>query len=65
MRKQNEQSLQEVLHQILKKYNLERGYEQAEVPDIWNKRLGPSVANQTKRVVLKNAVLTIFNQFSF
>jgi len=60
MRKQNEQSLQEVLHEILKKYNLERRFEQAEVADIWNKTLGPSVANQTKRVVLKNGVLTVY-----
>lgn len=60
MRKQNEQSLKEVLHEILKKYNLERRYEQAEVADIWNKTLGPSVANQTNRVVLKNGVLTVY-----
>lgn len=60
MRKQNEQTLTEVLHEILKKYNLERRFEQAEIADIWNKTLGPSVANQTKRVVLKNGVLTVY-----
>jgi len=60
MRKRNEQSLQEVLHEILKKYNLERRFEQAELADIWNKTLGPSVANQTKRVVFKNGVLTVY-----
>ena len=60
MKRQNEQTLQEVLQVILKKYNLEKRFEEAEVADIWNKTLGPSVAHQTRRVVLKDGILTVY-----
>ena len=59
-KRSNEQTLQEVLHVILKKYNLEKRFEQAEVANIWNKTLGPSVANQTSRVILKDGILTVY-----
>lgn len=60
MRRKNEQSLQEVLKEILKKYNLEKRFEQTEIGDVWNNMLGPSVANQTRRVLLKNGVMTVY-----
>lgn len=59
-KRNNEQTLQEVMQVILKKYNLEKRFEQTEVADIWNKTLGPSVAKQTSRVLLKDGILTVY-----
>ena len=60
MRRKNEQSIGEVLKQMLKEYGLERKYEQAEIGHIWGELLGPSAANVTRRVTLKNGLLTVY-----
>ena len=60
MRRKNEQPIGEVLKDMFKQYGLERKYQQAEIGYVWNSLLGPSVANVTSRVVLKNGLLTVF-----
>jgi predicted nucleic acid-binding Zn ribbon protein len=60
MRRKNEQSIGEVLKEMFKEYGLERKYEQAEMGHIWATLLGPSVANVTRKVTLKNGLLTVY-----
>lgn len=60
MKRKNEQSIGEVLGEIIKEYGLEKRLKQAEIGQIWNKLLGPSVARSTKRVTLQNGVLTVY-----
>lgn len=60
MRRKNEQSIGEVLKNMFKEYGLERKYEQAEIGHIWNELLGPSVAKVTRKVTLKNGLLTVY-----
>ena len=60
MRRKNEQSIGDVLKDMFKEYGLERKYEQAEIGHIWGKLLGPSVANVTRKVTLKNGLLTVY-----
>lgn len=60
MKRKNEQSLKEVMQDILKLYDLEKKFTQAEIGQIWNEMLGPSVAKVTRSVKLHNGVVTVF-----
>lgn len=60
MKRKNEQTLQEVLHQIIKLYGLEQKFEQTEISQIWNEMLGPSVAKTTRNVKFDRGVLTVY-----
>ncbi len=61
MKRSNEQSIQEVIKLLLKEYNLEGKFKQAEVKDVWKNMLGPSVANATGDVYLgKTGILTVY-----
>ncbi len=60
MKRKNEQSLQEVMQDILKKYQLNRKFQEAEIGQVWNDILGPSVAKQTRKVNLFKGTLTVY-----
>ncbi len=60
MRKKNEQTVGEVLKDLFKEYGLEGKYKQAEIGYVWNNLLGPSVANVTSKVILRNGKLTVY-----
>ena len=60
MRRKNEQPIGEVLKDMFKEYGLERKFQQAEIGYVWNNLLGPSVANVTSKVILRNGKLTVY-----
>jgi predicted nucleic acid-binding Zn ribbon protein len=64
MKQKNEQSLKEVLKQIIRLYGLEKRYEQTEIGQIWNEMLGPSVARMTRSVKFEKGTLTVYLESS-
>ena len=60
MRRKNEQTIGEVIGEMIKAYGLEKRLKQAEIGQVWNQLLGPSVARCTERVTLNNGVVTVY-----
>jgi predicted nucleic acid-binding Zn ribbon protein len=60
MKRKNEQTIGEVIGEMIKAYGLEKRLKQAEIGQVWNQLLGPSVAKSTQRVTLSNGIVTVY-----
>lgn len=59
MRKTNEQSLKEVLDQLLKAYKLDKGLSTVTIRKAWETQLGITVNKHTKDIGLRDGVLYV------
>jgi predicted nucleic acid-binding Zn ribbon protein len=58
-RKDDKQSMQEVLNSFIQENNLQKGLDQVDLATAWTDVLGPGVANYTTSVRFKSGVLTV------
>lgn len=58
-RLRDENSMEEVLHVLMKGYKLEAGLDQLNVKEAWKSLMGPGVASYTLDVVLKKNILFV------
>lgn len=58
-RKDDKQTLQEVLHSFINENNLQKGLHQIDLAKAWSEVLGPGVANYTDSVRFTAGVLTV------
>lgn len=58
-RKSNEQSLGQVISDMLKVYRLEGKMKQLDVEAAWNEVMGPVVEKKTRNVTLRGKVLSV------
>ena len=59
VKRSNEQTLKEVIDQLLKAYRLEPGIEKARLAGEWERLLGPALAKRTRVASLEKGRLTI------
>ena len=59
-RKHNEQSLKDVLHELVGHYRKNDKYVQAEIKLAWQELIGDPIFNKTKLIYLKNETLSIY-----
>jgi predicted nucleic acid-binding Zn ribbon protein len=59
VRKTNEQSLKEVIGELLKAYHIEDKYFEMQLVNTWEKVLGKTIARYTREVYVKNKVLYV------
>lgn len=59
MRPTNENSLGDVIRQMMKKYQLEDGLWSAKIIDAWGKCMLPAVIQRTNSVSFKNGQMTV------
>lgn len=59
MRKTNEQSLKEVLNELLRVYKLDKGLSEVKISRIWESQLGVTVNKHTKELTLREGVLYV------
>ncbi len=59
MRKTNEQSLKQVLEQLLKAYKLDKGISELRITKAWEQQLGITVNKHTKELVLRDGILYV------
>jgi len=59
MRKSNENSLKEVIEQLLEQYKLRGRLHEVRVREVWEKAMGPAIINRTGSIRLKNDMLLI------
>lgn len=64
MRKSNDQSLKQVLQDMIKRYDLQSGLNNAKIINLWNNTLGKEVSLQTKKLTIKNNKLYVTIQSS-
>ncbi len=60
MRKDQEQSLAEVLKQIIEKNRLTNGLQEAEIIRLWPEIMGSGVAHYTKSVHFSKGILKVY-----
>jgi len=58
-RRDNEQSLKDVLKQVVDLYRKDDKYRQAEVQIAWEEVIGTSIAKKTRSLYIRNKILTI------
>ena len=58
-KRSNEQNIGEALQEWLKRYRLQRGFNDANVLQAWDAVLGPSIAKQTLKKKFQNGVLFV------
>lgn len=59
MRKSNDQSLKEVIEQLLQTYRLKEKLNEIELVNSWEKVMGKTVSSKTREVSIKNKKLYI------
>lgn len=59
-RRSNEQTLEEVIHDLLRVYRLEGRMVELDVVEAWRDVMGPSVVKRTTEVKLRDGVLSIY-----
>jgi predicted nucleic acid-binding Zn ribbon protein len=59
MRKSNEQTLKEVLNDLLKAYKLDKGIGELRVAKAWETQLGVTINKHTKEFHLRDGILTV------
>lgn len=60
IRKTNEQSLGEVIKQIIKDFQFKDKLLEVKINAAWKKVMGPQIESYTDRLVFKNSELTIY-----
>ncbi len=59
MRRRKTQAISDVIKEVLKKQNLNKGMLENRAVHYWAKVLGPSVARATHRIYIRNGVLYV------
>lgn len=59
MRKNNQQSLKEVIEAIVNQGRLKQGLTELNIKNVWNQVVGPQIANHTTDIYLKNKTLFV------
>lgn len=59
MRRENTESLTEVLQQVLRQNGLEKRLQEQNVIDAWNMTLGNTIQNYTKRLSMHQGILYV------
>jgi len=59
MRRKKTQAVSDVIKEVLKKQDLNKGLLENRAVNYWEKVLGPSVAHATHRIYIRNGVLYI------
>lgn len=59
MRKTNEQSVKEVLKELLDAYRLKSRLDETRIRDAWAKVMGPTIARYTQELRLRRGKLTV------
>lgn len=59
MRKTNEQSLKQVLEQLMKAYKLDKGISELRIAKTWEQQLGVTVNKHTKELTLRDGILYV------
>lgn len=59
MRNTNEQSIKEVISELLEAYKLESKLNQVQLINSWEKLLGKNLAKHTKELYIKNQILYV------
>lgn len=60
MRPTNENSLGDVIAEMLKKYHLEDGYWSAKITEAWGKCLSDYIVKRTSSIIFKNGLLQVY-----
>lgn len=58
-RRDNEQSLKDVLQQVVNQYRKDDKYRQAEIQIAWEEVIGTPLAKKTRSLYIRNKILTI------
>lgn len=59
MRNTNEQSLKEVIDQLIDSYKIRGKMNEVKVKNIWEQLMGPAIANRTTSITIKDTSLFI------
>lgn len=59
MRNTNEQSLKEVIDQLIDSYKIRGKMNEVKVKNIWDQMMGPAIANRTSSITIKDTSLYI------
>ncbi len=59
MRNTNEQSLKEVIDQLIDSYKIRGKMNEVKVKNIWEQLMGPAIANRTTSITIKDTSLYI------
>ncbi len=59
MRNTNEQSLKEVIDQLIDSYKIRGKMNEVKVKNIWEQLMGPAIANRTTSITIKETTLYI------
>lgn len=59
MRKSNDQSIKEVIGEILETYKLKGRLDEVKLRNSWEKLMGKAVANRTRSISLRDGLLVI------
>jgi len=59
MRKSNEQSISEVIEQMLDKYKISGKMDEVHLVEIWEELMGKTIANHTEKITIKNGKLIL------
>jgi hypothetical protein len=59
MRRSREQSIGEVIKDLLKNYDITSKFNEAHIVTLWDKLMGPSVAKYTVNIEVENRVLFV------
>ncbi len=59
MRNTNEQSLKQVINEIMHRQKLKGKLSEVRIRDSWEKVMGPTIANRTTELKLKDNILSI------
>ena len=60
MRKSNEQSLGEVIKQVIKDLNLDEKITRVKIISSWEKVMGAQISNLTSKLEYRNKMLTVY-----
>ncbi len=56
-KRKNEQTLKQVLHQLLDAYRLRAKFNEAKIVDCWEQLMGKAIANRTQYIYVRNGTL--------
>jgi len=59
MRKSNEQSISEVIEQMLDKYKISGKMDEVHLVEIWEELMGKTIAKHTEKITIKNGKLIL------